>query len=260
MDADAVPLNRLYNDLAYLWPIMSPPEEYAEEAALDRAALREFLGPGRHAVLELGVGGGHNLSHLTADFAATAADVSEQMLALSRRLNPDVEHLRGDMREMRLGRTFKAVLIHDAVSHMLSESDLFAAFRTAAAHLEPEGVFLTTPDYFRETFRGPRVEVETHTGHGLELTYLEYAHDPDPDDCTLETVFTHLIREGGRLRIEHDRMITGIFSRAVWRRLMEEAGFAVEERSYRLESAGVPYEMLIGRLRHAGHAPGPAAG
>ena len=125
----------MYNDLAYLWPIISPPEDYTEEAGYWRRAIRETLGEGRHHVLELGVGGGHNLSHLTADFQATAVDVSPRMLEISRTLNPDVEHHLGDMRTVRLGRTFDAVLIHDAVSYMLTEDDLRATFATARAHL-----------------------------------------------------------------------------------------------------------------------------
>jgi len=35
------------------------------------------------------------------------------MLELSRTINPELEHLVGDMRTIRLGRTFDAVLIHD---------------------------------------------------------------------------------------------------------------------------------------------------
>ena len=63
--------NRMYGDLAYLWPLISPPEEYAVEAQDWRDALRSKLGPGRHEILELGVGGGHHLSHFTEDFQAT---------------------------------------------------------------------------------------------------------------------------------------------------------------------------------------------
>ena len=88
----------LYNELAYLWPAISPPEDYAVEAEDWRNALREYLGPGRHWLLELGVGGGHNLSHLTAEFDAVACDISPKMLDLSRQLHPTVEHHLGDMR------------------------------------------------------------------------------------------------------------------------------------------------------------------
>ena len=43
--------NRLYHDLAYLWPIVSPPEGYLEEARYWRDAIRAGLGPGRHRIL-----------------------------------------------------------------------------------------------------------------------------------------------------------------------------------------------------------------
>ena len=116
--------DRMYTDLAHLWPLISPPEDYAEEAGYWRDVLREKLGPGRHEILELGVGGGHNLSHLTGDFQATAVDLSEKMLEHSRRLNPEVEHHVGDMRTFRLDRKFDAVLVHDAICYMLNEDDL----------------------------------------------------------------------------------------------------------------------------------------
>ena len=35
----------------------------------------------------------------------TLVDLSEEMLAVSRELNPECEHLQGDMRTLRLGRT-----------------------------------------------------------------------------------------------------------------------------------------------------------
>lgn len=44
MDANTIPLVRLYHDLAYLRRIMSPPVEYAGEASHWRAVLREARG------------------------------------------------------------------------------------------------------------------------------------------------------------------------------------------------------------------------
>ena len=251
MDSDSIKLHRLYDDLAYLWPLMSLPEEYAEEASYWRMNLRELLGPGKHKVLELGVGGGHNLSHLTSDFEATGVDISEKMLAHSRQLNTGVEHLVGDMRDIRLGRKFKAVFIHDAISHMLSEADLTATFTTAAAHLETGGIFIITPDYFSESFHEPHIEYCTRSNDQMQLTYFEYAYDPDPSDTMIETIFTHMIRKGDRLHIEHDRFITGLSPKSTWLRLMQEAGFSVEEHSYHLSSTDKEYVMLIGKLQNS---------
>ncbi len=243
-------LNRMYDELAYLWPLISPVEDYAEEAAYWRQVLREKLGPGRLPILELGVGGGHNLSHLAGEFEATAVDLAEGMLAHSRRLNPGVAHYQGDMRTVRLGRKFKAVLIHDAISYMLTEDDLRQTFATAAAHLEPGGVFITAPDDYRETFVSPQVSSETHAVGGTELTYFEYHYDPDPADTTIETIYLYLIREnGGPVRVEQDRHVTGLFPLARWLELMAAAGFDVERRPYDVYGDGREGFLLVGTLQ-----------
>ena len=241
--------NRLYKDLAYLWPMLDPPEEYAEEASFWRQALREKLGHGRHEVLELGVGGGHLLSHLTAEFQATAVDISPQMLALSRALNPGVEHHLGDMRSVRLGRRFRAVLIHDAISYMLTEEDLAAAFATARAHLDPGGILVTVPDWFTETFPGTSVEHRTHTSGGAEVTYVQFCTDLDPADSTVETVFVYLIKEDGELRVETDRHVTGLFPLATWQTLLAQAGFDVETKPYPVYDDGGEGYLLVATLR-----------
>ena len=219
----------LYNRLAYLWPTISPPEDYAEEAADWRNALRRYLGPGRHRILELGVGGGHNLSHLTADFDATAVDISPHMLENSRRLNPTVEHHLGDMRSFRLpGRTFNAVLVHDAICYMLTEDDLRATFATARAHLPPGGLLLVSPDLVRDSFK-PGMKMSWSTERdGVQITTEEIVYDSDPSDTVVESHFTYTITERGARRVERDIHITGLFPIAKWMSLMEEAGFQTE--------------------------------
>ncbi len=221
----------LYDKLAYLWPVISPPEDYAEEAVHWRQAIRRHLGPGPHRLLELGVGGGHNLSHLTAEFApergwAAAVDISPKMLELSRRLNPTVEHYLGDMRTFRLpGRVFDAVLIHDAICYMQTEDDLRAAFATARAHLWPGGLLLVAPDLVRDTFR-PGMKLRWATKHnGVEVITEETVHDRDSKDTVVESHFTYTITEKGARRVERDIHVTGLFPIADWTALLEEAGF-----------------------------------
>ena len=186
--------NRMYHELACLWPLISRPEDYAQEAMYWREALREHLGPGLHRILELGMGGGNNLSHLTEEFDATAVDISEEMLVNSKKLNSKVEHHVGDMRSVRLGRSFKAVLIHDAIAYMTTEADLRATFETAREHLNPGGMIVTAPDWYSETFRGPYVFHETRNNAEVELTYVEYVHDPEPSDTTIDSLFVYFCR------------------------------------------------------------------
>ena len=249
---DIIPVameNRLYKDLAYLWPLLDPPEEYTEEASFWRQALREKLGAGRHKVLELGVGGGHLLSHLTGDVQATAVDISPQMLAHSKALNPDVEHHLGDMRSVRLGRKFQAVLIHDAISYLLTEEDLSATFATARAHLNPGGILVTVPDWFLETFSGTTVEYRTRIKDDMEFTYIQYSTDVDPADSTVETVFVYFIKKDDQLEVEVDRHVTGIFPLATWEDLLAKAGFEVETRPYPVYDDGGEGYLLVATLR-----------
>ncbi len=237
---------RMYTDLAPLWPLVSRPEDYADEAAHWREALRAHLGPGRHEILELGVGGGNNLSHLTGDFAATAVDLSEGMLANSRQLNPTVTHHVGDMRTVRLKRTFAAVIAHDAISYLTTEDDLRAAFATAAAHLAPGGLFVCAPDWFRETFVRPCAEVHGPRGQDPELTMFSYAFDPDPADTTMEMRYLFLLRRGARVELVEDRHVLGLFPLATWLARMAEAGFRVGKRPYPVHADGHEAWLLTG--------------
>ena len=89
---------RLYDELAEWWPLLSPPSEYEDEAA----DLLPRLGAAGGTLLELGSGGGSLAYHLKRHFNLTLTDLSPAMLAVSEALNPECEHLPGDMRSLRL--------------------------------------------------------------------------------------------------------------------------------------------------------------
>jgi hypothetical protein len=152
------------------------------------------------------------------------------------------------MRTIRLNRKFDAVLIHDAIAYMLSEADLRAAIATAKAHLKNGGVLVMCPDWFRETFPDEFVSHKTQRRGNMSLTYIEYVHDPDPSDSLVEIVMFILIREDGRLRIEHDRHTLGLFPRDTWLDLTREAGFTVETRPYVKADYGEKLTLIIGVL------------
>lgn len=241
--------DRLYGDLAWLWPIMSPPEEYAEEAGYWLRELRSRLPEGKRRVLELGTGGGHFLHQLIPEYDAVAVDVSEAMLEHSRRLNPGVAHHVGDMRTVRLGERFDAALIHDAISYMLTEDDLRAAFATARAHLEPGGLLIVAPDHYADAFESPYVDDDTKTDGETTLTYVEYSVVLDAGGTTVETVFVYCIVRDGELRVEVDRHTTGLFPVATWARVLDEAGFDVERVEYPVAEDGREMWLWVGVLR-----------
>ena len=216
---------RLYGDLAWTWPIISPPEDYAGEAEAHwRILERDSRIPVR-TLLHLGCGGGHLDHTLKRHCQVTGVDVSPTMLDLARTLNPDVEYVQGDMRTVRLDRVFDAVLIADSISYMCTEADLLAAFRTAFVHLPPDRVFLTYVEQTPDTFQEGRTTSTTHARGGVEITFVENLHDPDPRDTTFESRFLYLIRDRGQLKVEKDLHRCGVFPLATWERLVRKARF-----------------------------------
>lgn len=216
---------RLYRELANWFHLLTSPADYAIEAQFYRELMTRSAEIPVTQVLELGSGGGNNASHMKADFELTLVDLSEEMLELSRSINPECEHIQGDMRAIRLHREFDAVFIHDAIVYMTSEGDLRSAIATAFAHCKPGGAAVFAPDDVRETFRA-KTDHGGHDGNGRSLRYLEVTWDPDPSGNTYTTDFAYLLRDdSGRVSVEHDRHVCGLFPRATWLRLMEEVGF-----------------------------------
>jgi SAM-dependent methyltransferase len=217
-------LPRLYDDLAQWWPLLSPPSECEDEAA-DLLPRLGSLDAGPATLLELGAGGGSLAFHLKRRFRMTLTDKSPAMLAVSQAVNPDCEHLVGDMRSLRLAREFDVVLIHDAITYATNTAAVRDTLKTAAIHCQAGGTVAVLPDYVRETF-APTTD---HGGHdapdGRGLRYLEWVWDPDPDDDTYLVDYAFLLRaEGGTVTIAHDRHEEGLFSLTQWLQWFEEAG------------------------------------
>jgi SAM-dependent methyltransferase len=218
----------MYTEVADWFHLMTSPDEYADEARFIHEALRRHVEGKLETLLELGSGGGNTASHLKRDLRLTLTDAAEPMLALSRGLNPECEHLAGDMRTLRLERTFDAVLVHDAVMYMTSAADLRAAMATAAIHLRPGGAAIFLPDVVRETFE-PKTEHGGHDGAGRALRYLSWSYDPDPEDDTFITDFTMLLREDpDSVRIRYDRHLEGLFAEHDWLAMLAEAGIPAD--------------------------------
>lgn len=223
---------KLYDELAEWWPIMASPAEFRQEARFFGRLLRESSKPPPRTVLDLGSGSGLIASHLKAHFTMTLVDMSPQMLAVNRTVNPECEHVLGDMRTLRLGRAFDAVFVHDSVCHMTTAPDLQAVMETAFVHCRPGGVALFVPDELRETF----VPSTDHGGNDKEnrsVRYVQWTTDPDPRDTAILVDFGILLRdELGVVRVVHERQTHGLFSRAVWLRLLRKAGFSASVVSH----------------------------
>jgi SAM-dependent methyltransferase len=215
---------RLYDELADRYSLLTPRSDYEEEAAVYAERLRSVLGPGPATLLELGAGAGHTASWLDG-FALTLTDPAAPMLALAQANNPHAQCVLGDMRDLRLGRSFDAVFAHDALAYLLTRDDLRAALTTAWEHLRPGGALLLAPDFVAETF-APATDCGGTDGGDQGVRYLEWCwqRPGEPERIVVDYVVVH--RQGGALpTAEVDRHEEGLFPRAVWEALLAEVGF-----------------------------------
>ena len=243
---------KLYTDLASWWPLLSAPEDYEEEAATYVAALLEASSDIPRTLLELGSGGGNNASHMKRRFEEVVlVDRAPGMLAVSRALNPDCEHVEGDMRTVRLGRQFDCVFVHDAICYITAEEDLRRVAETAFIHCRPGGAALFAPDFVRESFR-TGTELGGHDGQGRGLRYLEWTWDPDPADTVYLAEYAYLLRdEKGKVTVVHDRHEEGLFPRAVWLRVLADSGFDAVSMPFEHSQLESGSEMFVARRKRA---------
>lgn len=214
----------LYSEFAPWFHLLTAPEDYKGEAAFYTKMLRETSRIPVKNVLEMGSGGGNNASHMKADFKLTLTDLSPDILRESKKINPECEHIRGDMRDLKLGRQFDAVFIHDAIDYILNEDDLFKTLQTAFVHCKPGGAALFCPDYTRETFT-ESTETGGHDAGERGLRYLDWAWDPDKKGESWVSHFVLIMRDGEKVEYRTDEHRCGLFPQQTWLDLMDKSGF-----------------------------------
>ena len=223
---------RLYHDLAWIWPIVSPPEDYIEETEFFSRIIKSEAKIDVRSLLHLGCGGGRNDHTFQNHFHVTGIDISKEMLELARELNPSAEYICDDMRTVRLERTFDCVTALDSVNYMITEEDLSRLFRTAHIHLNPGGIFLTVVEESRERFKQNRTISSTHSRDDTQITFIENSFDPDPQDDHFEMTFIYLVRKRGTLEIYTDSHLWGHFTMDAWLNLLKTTGFEVKKRKF----------------------------
>jgi SAM-dependent methyltransferase len=236
-----------YGDLAPWWPLISPVEDYRDEALYFLSLLGEQK-PGlpKRSLLELGCGGGHIASYFAADFDMTLVDLSSSMLDVSKQLNPVANHVCGDMRTVRLNREFDVLFIHDAIDYMTTEGDLQSALITAFVHLKPGGTALFVPDDTREIFEPGDDTGGSDGPDGRAVRFLEWTIDPDPTDTVVRTDYLFLLRHAdGNTQTATETHHLGLFPRETWLRILVDVGFQAHRISETTSDERVPRDVFI---------------
>jgi len=137
----------MFDEYARLYDLCNADKDYGREAEFVAGLIRSRR-PGAKDLLDLGAGTGtHALLLAQLGFKVTGVELSAGMAEIARRKpsrgGAPVEFLCGDMRTVRLDRTFDAVtsLFH-VMSYQVSNEDFSRALATARAHLRAGGIFI----------------------------------------------------------------------------------------------------------------------
>jgi SAM-dependent methyltransferase len=113
-------------------------KDYEAEATALHTLIQE-RSPGAASLLDVACGTGGHLAHLRRWYDVAGVDIDPGMLAEARRRLPQETFIEGDMRDVRLGRTFDAVCcLFSSIGYMGSVQDLNQAVSTMASHCRPE--------------------------------------------------------------------------------------------------------------------------
>lgn len=237
---------RLYNDLAWAFPIITPLEHYLEETELFCNIIREHSKIHLKTLLHLGCGGGHNDYIFKKYFRVTGIDKSIAMLELAKKLNPEVDYLCEDMRNLRFGYSFNAVVAIDSIAYILTVEDLRKVFTIAFSHLKPGGIFMFIAEDAKEDFKQNNTTFYTNSKGEVEITFIDNRYDPDTTDTSYESTFIYLIRRKRNLEIHTDRHLCGLFKSDIFIDLLKEAGFEVKQLKYEPPASAVEPSGLGG--------------
>ncbi len=218
---------KLYTSLAKWWSLLSPVEEYEEEADLLLSIIFSYKKNLKEG-LELGSGGGSNAFYFKNKLAMTLLDASSDMLKISKKLNPECPHHLGDMRDADLAKKFDLVFIHDAICHIQTKKDLTKVFLTAKRHLKDDGLLLIVPDFLKETFKQDEIQTGGTSRKSKGIRFLEWSFDKNPRDNVVNVEYVYLLKEKNQCRVERDSITCGIFSKKDWQKQFEQIGFRMQ--------------------------------
>jgi len=234
----------IYNELAWLEPIIAPPEKHTDETEIYCKAIKQHAKIEPQTLLHLASGAGINDYTFKKHFQVTGVDISEGMLEVARRVNPDLTYYFGDMRTVELREQFDAVAVPDALGYMTTLEDVRKVIQTADRHLKPGGVLLTVVQ-LKEEFRENNFAYTGSAGD-VEVTVFENNYIPDPAGNIYEATLVYLVRKKGELEIYTDRHVGGLFKLEMWLDLFKEFGFEMKEE--RLNKLYEPYILNEGEL------------
>lgn len=183
----------VFGGYAHYYDLLYRDKDYGAEAAFVLALIRKHS-PDARCILDLGCGTGAHAQYLAeSGVTVHGVDRSASMLERARvrqqglpsEIAGKLFFSQGDVREVRLGRTFDGVVsLFHVLSYQTRNDDIRDTFATAREHLEPGGVFVFDCWYGPAVLAGgPAVRVKRLAGDGICVTRIA-----EPEVCANDNI------------------------------------------------------------------------
>jgi SAM-dependent methyltransferase len=197
----------------------------AEARQIDEIVKERF--PGASSLLDVACGTGGHLAHLQEAYEVVGLDIDPGMLDQARRRLPDVELVEGDMRTVRLGRQFDAVIcLFSSIGYMRSPEELTEAARTMAEHLGPGGVLIVDGWVRPDNWFDPGI-IHSETARTDSMIVVRSSRSERRGNKTLLEMH-HLVTTLQRIDHFVDHHELTLFSANEYERAFTDAGLTVE--------------------------------
>jgi len=232
----------MFSETARYYDKIYPFKDYQAEAQYVTAVIHQNLHSGGNRLLDVACGTGRHIEHLQTDFAVEGLDISEELLELARRRNPDLLFHQADMVHFELGRQFDVVTcLFSSIGYVRTIENLRRAICRMAQHTVPGGLVLIEPWFRPDTWYAPSVHALFIDEPALKIARVNTSFVKG----RLSTFDLHYLigtPEGTEHFVERHEL--GLFDRDEMTTALEAAGLTVSYDEQGLTGRG----LYIGRL------------
>ena len=185
----------VFDAYSHYYDLLYKDKNYDSEVNYIHSLLKEH-GVSGSEVLEFGSGtGGHGRLLAENGYNIIGIELSESMVQNAQQSDGFRSQL-GDIRTVRMGRSFNAVLaLFHVVSYQTSNEDVIAVFQSAATHLEKGGLFIFDVWYSPAVYNlRPETRVKRMADNNIEITRIA---EPNirPNENRVDVNYTVFVKE-----------------------------------------------------------------
>lgn len=165
-----------FGEYSQYYDLLYRDKNYAGEVEFIEDIVRK-LSPASKTILDLGCGTGRHARLLAQrGFIVHGIDNSREMLVIAHNAvqGENLSYSEGDIRQIRLNRSFKAVIaLFHVMSYQISNDDLWSSLMTAHHHLSEGGLFIFDVWYGPMVLiQGPSVRIKHVEDETVEITRI----------------------------------------------------------------------------------------